>query len=191
AVGEAEEAGGEQSEADQGRGDDAEDGAHHVEDPEAGEHRQPDADVPGRALRGGQEEAAGHRVLLGDHDPGDEVAEDAPPGEAAEDDGEPDERRVEPGRRRQPAGHAAELALVPGPQELERRGPPAGKPGRRRRRGRRSVGPVPAGGRLFGSPGPEVGGGPAGPAASAGGPAGGGTSAGAGWSGGSSDSMTR
>ena len=135
-AGQPEDPGREQAEPDEGGGDDAEDGADHVEDADGGHHRQPDPDVPAGPLRGGDEVAAPGGVLLRDHRPGDEVGQDPPAGQAAEDDGEADERRVEARRHRQPPGHAAELPVVPRPQHLERGRPAAaatGRAGTRRR----------------------------------------------------------
>ena len=120
-----EDADGEQAEADEGRRDDAEDGADHAEHSEGRHDRQSNPQVPAGPLRGGEEVAAPVRVLLRNHHPGDEVGQDAPSGQAAEDDGEPDERRVELRRRRQPSGDTAELPVVPGPQDLKWRRPDA------------------------------------------------------------------
>jgi hypothetical protein len=110
---EPEDPGGEEPEADEGGGDDAEDGAEHLEDTEAGQHGQPDPQVLAGRLRGGDQVPALGRVLLRDHRPGDQVGQDPPTGQAAEDDGQPDERRIQIRRRGQPAGHTAQLPVLP------------------------------------------------------------------------------
>jgi hypothetical protein len=174
AIGDPEDAGGEEAEPDEGGGDDPEDRPQHLEDTEPGEDGQPDPQVLGGRLGGGHQRAAPGGILLGNDRPGNEVGEDPPPGQAAEGDAEPHQRRVEIHGRRQAAAYAAELAVLARPQHLERRHPSAAAPGaaagiRRRGRGRgrvaafgrrigrrgrrRLVGPVGLHGPMIGFPG--------------------------------------
>jgi hypothetical protein len=148
-VADAEDPGGEEADPDERGGDDAEDGAQHLEDAEAAGDHQPDAQVLARRFGGGHEVPALVGVLLGDHGPGDQVGEDPPARQAAEDDGDTDQRGVEVRGGGQPPAHTAELPFVARPQDLERGRPTAAT----------AAGGIGAGrrGRLVGVPGPFAG----------------------------------
>ncbi len=110
------------------------DEAGELERTQPGDDGQSDPPEAGGVFGGGSERPAGGLVFFGDEGPGDEVGEDEPAGEGADDHPHADQRGVEPGGRGQPAGHTAQLPVVAGPDEVDGR-PRRG--GGRRRRGRR------------------------------------------------------